>query len=199
MSIGFTAVSADNTDPRDTGWIGEIWETARQRMRLAHAGEYLLVIDEVHKIDNWSEAVKKEWDADTFNDVKIKVVLLGSSRLLLKNGLTESLAGRYELIRMPHWSYTEVKEAFGMEIKEMSKDCFAMDMHYCPHLKGWQDMGMSDEMCAKLCDLAMEGDYAMAKEMGFDFENSMRLANGDPVCRVVYRVRKENAAEEKKD
>ena len=91
------------------------------------------------------------------------------------------------------------KEAFGMEIKEMSKDCFAMDMHYCPHLKGWQDMGMSDEMCAKLCDLAMEGDYAMAKEMGFDFENSMRLANGDPVCRVVYRVRKENAAEEKKD
>ena len=116
MSIGFTAVSADNTDPRDTGWIGEIWETARQRMRLAHAGEYLLVIDEVHKIDNWSEAVKKEWDADTFNDVKIKVVLLGSSRLLLKNGLTESLAGRYELIRMPHWSYTEVKEAFGMDI-----------------------------------------------------------------------------------
>lgn len=116
MSIGFTAVSADNTDPRDTGWIGEIWETARQRMRLTHAGEYLLVIDEAHKIDNWSEAVKKEWDADTFNDVKIKVVLLGSSRLLLKNGLTESLAGRYELIRMPHWSYTEVKEAFGMDI-----------------------------------------------------------------------------------
>ena len=116
MAIRFTAVSADNTDPRDTGWIGEIWETARQRMRLAHAGEYLLVIDEVHKIDNWSEAVKKEWDADTFNDVNIKVVLLGSSRLLLKNGLTESLAGRYELIRMPHWSYTEVKEAFGMDI-----------------------------------------------------------------------------------
>ena len=116
INIGFTSVSADNIDSDNTGWIGEIWETARQRMKLTHAGEHLLVIDEVHKIDNWSEAVKKEWDADTFNDVNMKVILLGSSRLLLKNGLTESLAGRYELLRMPHWSYAEMKDAFGTDI-----------------------------------------------------------------------------------
>ncbi len=114
--ISHMAVSADNIAPERTGWINEIWETARQRKKLARAGEYLLVIDEVHKIDNWSEAVKKEWDADTFNDVNIKAVLLGSSRLLLKSGLTESLAGRYELIRMPHWSFPEMKEAFGTDI-----------------------------------------------------------------------------------
>ena len=116
ISIGYIFVSADNVPPENTEWIGEIWETTRHRMKLTNAEEYLLVIDEVHKINNWSEAVKKEWDADTFNDLNIKAVLLGSSRLLLKDGLTESLAGRYELVRMPHWSYKEMNEAFGMDI-----------------------------------------------------------------------------------
>lgn len=110
-------VSADGVDKENTAWIGEVWETARARMRVGRYAEYLLVIDEVHKIDNWSEEVKKQWDADTFNDVNLKVVILGSSRLLLKDGLTESLAGRYELIRMPHWSYREMRDAFGMDVE----------------------------------------------------------------------------------
>lgn len=85
-------------------------------MKAGKCGEYLLVIDEVHKLDNWSEEVKKQWDADTFSGTNMKVVILGSSRLLLKDGLTESLAGRYELIRMPHWGYVEMRDAFGMDI-----------------------------------------------------------------------------------
>ena len=84
------------------------------------------------------------------------------------------------------------REAFGMEVLESSEECFAMDMHFCPHLKGWQDLGLSDEMCAKLCDMAMEGDFAMAEAMGFTLENPLRLANGDCACRVIYR-RKEEA------
>jgi len=117
-SIPYMFVSADNVDHANTTWIGEMWETARARMKVAQTKEYLLVIDEVHKIDNWSEAVKKEWDEDTFNDLNLKVVILGSSRLLLKDGLTESLAGRYELIRMPHWSFAEMREAFDMDIDQ---------------------------------------------------------------------------------
>ena len=78
--------------------------------------EYLLVIDEIQKIANWSEAVKKEWDEDTRKGVNLKVVLLGSSRLLLKKGLTESLAGRYELIRLGHWRYQEMRDAFGFTV-----------------------------------------------------------------------------------
>lgn len=109
-------VSADNVEETNNAWIGEMWATARARMKAAKMDEYLLVIDEVHKLDNWSEAVKKEWDEDTFNDLNLKVVILGSSRLLLKDGLTESLAGRYELIRMPHWSYAEMHEAFNMDV-----------------------------------------------------------------------------------
>jgi len=64
ISIPYMFVSADNIDHTDTAWIGEMWATARARKKMAAAEEYLLVIDEVHKIDNWSEAVKKEWDED---------------------------------------------------------------------------------------------------------------------------------------
>ncbi len=109
-------VSADSVPKENTAWIGEVWQTARSRMQIGRHLDFLLVIDEVHKINNWSEEVKKQWDADTFNDINLKVVILGSSRLLLKDGLTESLAGRYELIRMPHWNYTEMRDAFGMDI-----------------------------------------------------------------------------------
>ena len=84
IDLPYLFVTADSVPPESTAWIGETWSTARARLQIAQASEYLLVIDEVHKIDNWSEAVKKEWDMDTFNDIPIKVVLLGSSRLLLK-------------------------------------------------------------------------------------------------------------------
>ena len=110
-------VSADNIAPTNTDWISEVWAAARASMKISKKEEYLLIIDELHKINNWSEAVKKEWDADTFNDINLKVVILGSSRLLLKHGLTESLAGRYELIRVPHWSFKEMHDAFGMDLE----------------------------------------------------------------------------------
>lgn len=110
-------VSADNIAPTNTDWISEVWAAARASMKISKKEEYLLIIDELHKINNWSEAVKKEWDADTFNDINLKVVILGSSRLLLKRGLTESLAGRYELIRVPHWSFKEMHDAFGMDLE----------------------------------------------------------------------------------
>ena len=110
--------NADAIDADDHNWIADRWEEARARLRFDSRGEVLLAIDEIHKIDNWSEQVKREWDADTFNDVNLKVVLLGSSRLLLKNGLTESLAGRFELIPMGHWSFQEMHEAFGFDINQ---------------------------------------------------------------------------------
>jgi Predicted ATPase (AAA+ superfamily) len=118
IDMPYMMVSADNVDHDNSGWISEMWSTARARMKASGVSEYLLVIDEVHKVDNWSEAVKKEWDEDTFNDLGLKVVILGSSRLLLKDGLTESLAGRYELIRMPHWSYSEMHDAFDMDLDQ---------------------------------------------------------------------------------
>lgn len=110
--------NADAVEAGAKEWIATKWEEARARMRFYGNKEFLMVIDEVHKIENWSEQVKKEWDADTFADVNLKVILLGSSRLLLKKGLTESLAGRFELVPMGHWSYEEMHAAFGWDINQ---------------------------------------------------------------------------------
>lgn len=118
MTIPYSIAVADAVDPNDSDWIRRVWEAARTTMRINSETEYLLVIDEIQKIDNWSEMVKREWDEDTRGQVNLKVVLLGSSRLLLKRGLTESLAGRFELIRLGHWSYQEMHDAFGMGLEE---------------------------------------------------------------------------------
>jgi uncharacterized protein len=77
-----------------------------------------LVIDEIQKIDNWSETVKLLWDMDSRNKLNLKVILLGSSRLLLQQGLTESLAGRFESTYMGHWSFDEMQRAFGWDVNQ---------------------------------------------------------------------------------
>jgi predicted AAA+ superfamily ATPase len=82
-------------------------------MMFQQASEAVLIIDEIQKIENWSEIVKKNWDFDTSNNINIKVVALGSSRSLIKKGLTESLLGRFELNILGHWSYSEMKRVFG--------------------------------------------------------------------------------------
>ena len=118
IELAYMMEVADGVDSTDTDWIRRVWESARTTMQLRKEKVFLLVIDEIQKIDNWSDAVKREWDEDTRMGLNLKVVLLGSSRLLLKKGLTESLAGRYELIRLGHWSYLEMQEAFGFTLDE---------------------------------------------------------------------------------
>lgn len=110
--------SADAISNSNSQWILQIWETARLRMKMAEAPEFLLVIDEVQKVDNWSEIVKQQWDRDTREGVNIKVILLGSSRLLIQKGLTESLAGRFELLHLGHWSFSEMEKAFGFSLEK---------------------------------------------------------------------------------
>lgn len=103
--------SADEPALRDTSWIGQQWETARA---LGVGGKNaLLALDELQKIPGWSETVKRLWDEDSRKHRPLKVILLGSSPLLLQRGLTESLAGRFETLHLSHWSYREMKEAFG--------------------------------------------------------------------------------------
>ncbi|MCA0335164.1 MAG: ATP-binding protein [Bacteroidetes bacterium] len=94
-------------------WLEQIWEGARVRLQLAGMKEITLVVDEIQKIGNWSEIVKKLWDEDTRLGNNIKVLLLGSSCLLMQQGLTESLTGRFESTYLGHWSFLEMQEAFG--------------------------------------------------------------------------------------
>ena len=118
ISLPSLFFSADGVDADDTGWISDRWEEARVQMRYHSYEEFLLVFDEIHKIKNWSERVKKEWDTDSFHDLNLKVVLLGSSRLLMKKGLTESLAGRFETLPMGHWTFQEMHDAFGWNLDQ---------------------------------------------------------------------------------
>lgn len=87
VKIQWLMFSADNVPTSQREWISECWEAARRRLRLENLAEIILVIDEVQKIKGWSEVVKKLWDEDTFNDTPVKVLLLGSSRVLLERGL----------------------------------------------------------------------------------------------------------------
>lgn len=107
--------SADAVPAGNNLWIDQVWDTARLRMRSEKAREFLLIIDEIQKIPNWSETIKKNWDQDSLDKTNLKVILLGSSRLLLQHGLTESLAGRFENIILAHWSFNEMREAFGWD------------------------------------------------------------------------------------
>lgn len=113
IGLPFHFASADAVEGGADTWVAVQWERARFLQKQSGAAEAVLLLDEIQKIASWSEQVKREWDADTRNGVPVKVVLLGSSRLLLQQGLTESLAGRFETIYMGHWSLREMREAFG--------------------------------------------------------------------------------------
>ncbi len=114
LDIPYHFVSADEAGIFHPLWLSQQWETARIKLNQDPEKELLLIIDEVQKVKNWSEIIKSLWDKDTLEHTNIKVILLGSSRLLVQEGLTESLAGRFELIFMGHWSYTEMRDAFGL-------------------------------------------------------------------------------------
>lgn len=117
-NVPYENYSADDVAGVSADWLSQVWETQRMKMVARGDAKRLLVIDEVQKIKNWSETVKAEWDRDTREKREIIVVLLGSSRMWIEKGLTESLAGRFELIRLSHWTYTEMKECFGWTLPQ---------------------------------------------------------------------------------
>ena len=108
------SVTADDPGLRDPTWLAAQWEVAR-RMAVGPTGK-VLVIDEVQKVQAWSESVKRLWDEDTATGEPLHVVLLGSAALPIERGLSESLAGRFELIRLAQWSFAEMRGAFGWDL-----------------------------------------------------------------------------------
>ena len=109
--------SADEPLLRDRVWIEQQWEMAR--LDLKTKGQKrggILVLDEVQKVTGWSETVKRLWDEDTAHGLQLNVIILGSSQMLMQQGLTESLAGRFEIIPITHWSFPEMRDAFGWDV-----------------------------------------------------------------------------------
>lgn len=100
---------------RDRKWLTQVWEDARIDADRSERG-FVLVLDEIQKIPQWSETIKGLWDADRTAERPLHVVVLGSAPLLMQQGLTESLAGRFELIRVNHWSFREMVDAFDFDL-----------------------------------------------------------------------------------
>jgi len=114
--LAWRYASADEPLLRERTWIAAEWESARALA--AREGAALLILDEAQKVPGWSEAVKRLWDEDTRANAKVRVLVLGSAMLLVQRGLTESLAGRFEVVRVGHWSYREMADAFGWSLEQ---------------------------------------------------------------------------------
>ncbi|MYA25476.1 MAG: ATP-binding protein [Acidimicrobiales bacterium] len=103
--------------PRDLQWLVDVWAQCRERARSSPHG-YVLVLDEVQELSDWSTAIKGLWDADRLTGCPLHVVILGSAPIQVQSGLNESLMGRFEPIVSPHWSFTEMASAFGIGLDE---------------------------------------------------------------------------------
>ena len=108
--------AADQISPPDALWLERQWQEARKQLSKQARG--LLILDEIQKIPRWSEVVKKCFDEDRRKKISLCVVLLGSSSLLVQRGLTESLAGRFEIVHFPHWSFKECQKCFRISFDE---------------------------------------------------------------------------------
>jgi predicted AAA+ superfamily ATPase len=112
-------VSADEPTLQDRTWLSQQWDLARAKTGTSQPRqEVLFVVDEVQKIEGWSETVKRLWDEDSAAGLPLKLMLLGSSSLLVQRRLTESLAGRFEVIPVAHWSYPEMRERFSTTLDQ---------------------------------------------------------------------------------
>ena len=98
--------SADLIFNSSPEWLHHLWQKAFQEKKL-------LVIDEIQKCQNWPEVIKALWDKNPQ-----KFILLGSSSLAIQKGLSESLAGRYQLIHAHHWNFEESELAYGLTFDE---------------------------------------------------------------------------------
>ena len=116
LALPVRYASADEPTLRGADWIAQQWDAAR--LAASNETPAVLVLDEIQKIPAWSETVKRLWDEDTRANRALHVVLLGSAPLLLAQGLTESLAGRFESIVLTHWSFSEMRAAFGWSLEE---------------------------------------------------------------------------------
>lgn len=112
----FHFISADLATLQDLAWLQQQWEVAR--LKVVKGKGCILIIDEVQKIPHWSDLIKSLWDSDTRNGVDLSVIILGSSPWLVQKGLTESLAGRFEIIPITHWSYDEMHKSFGWTLEK---------------------------------------------------------------------------------
>jgi predicted AAA+ superfamily ATPase len=109
--------AADSPFPPGAEWIESHWAVV-SALAASQEGPVLLVLDEIQKVRGWSEVLKRLWDEAVAHESPIRVVILGSSALLVQSGLSESLSGRFYLHRCMHWDWEECRQAFGWSLRD---------------------------------------------------------------------------------
>ncbi|MBN1831663.1 MAG: ATP-binding protein [Deltaproteobacteria bacterium] len=106
--------TADLPLPPGPEWVRAQWNLAISKAKSNDKRQQniLLILDEVQKVQGWSEVVKELWDLECREKKGINVIILGSSSLLIQKGLSESLSGRFFLHRCTHWGLAEMEKAF---------------------------------------------------------------------------------------
>ena len=112
-----SAIGQPAPNVRDTAWLVRHWHEARLQAERCERG-FVLALDGIQQIPQWSFAVKGLWDEDRARNCPLHVILLGSTPLLMQSGLRESLAGRFQPLRVTHWSYPEMSQAFNFNIRK---------------------------------------------------------------------------------
>lgn len=126
--------SADSPNALGSDWVERMWQTAARKTEQDE--QVLLALDEIQKVQGWAESVKALWDRQAYSDTPLRLLLCGSSSLQVQSGITESLAGRFELLCLTHWSLSEMEQCFGWDA-----DTYILYGGYpgsAPFLSDWQ-------------------------------------------------------------
>lgn len=159
LDMPYRIAMADRELAPGDAWLESEWMQART---LASGGTpAVLIVDEIQKVPQWPTTVKRLWDEDTWNEVPLHVILSGSSSLLIQKGLSESLAGRFELLHLTHWGFREMREAFGYSL-----DDFLLYGGYpgAAPLHGDADRWL-DYMCGSIIDATISKDVLQMEDV----------------------------------
>src|SRR5215472_10591846 len=115
--FGDAAVYAAGDEPEAAlpGFWERRWGDAEARAR---RGTAVLLLDEIHYLDDWARRLKGHWDHLRRMSIPVHIVATGSSALRVTAGSRESLAGRFERSTLSHWSASSLASVFQIPTDE---------------------------------------------------------------------------------
>ena len=117
LDLPYHLIAADDPNLNTSEWFASEWRKARMLTQSNNISA-LFVVDEAQKIPHWADVAKKMWDEDTRSKCPLKILITGSSSLLLQKGMEDSLMGRFEVLHSPHWNYAECRQAFEYTLED---------------------------------------------------------------------------------
>ncbi len=107
------------------------------------------------------------------------------------DGIKERMDTEGSMVSFGETFFTEdVRKIFEIEVKKLDESELVLEYGHCPLVAAWKQIGVDDEVMAKLCDIAMSGDRGIASRFGeFEFELGKTIAEGHPVCEVKFSRR----------